>query len=72
MARIPEEEVEKIKAEIELCRVVEAAGIELKPHGKDLVGRCPFHDDKTPSLVVTSRRCSRKCVDSPGTSKGRF
>jgi len=62
MARIPEEEVEKIKAEIELCRVVEAAGIELKPHGKDLVGRCPFHDDKTPSLVVTPEKNLWHCL----------
>ena len=28
-------------------------GIELKKHGADLIGTCPFHDDKTPSLVVT-------------------
>ncbi|HEY6727819.1 MAG TPA: CHC2 zinc finger domain-containing protein [Polyangiaceae bacterium] len=62
MARIPEEEVEKIKAEIELCRVVEAAGIELRPHGKDLVGRCPFHDDKTPSLVLTPERNLWHCL----------
>lgn len=62
MARIPEEEVEKIKAEIELVRVVEAAGIELKSHGKDLVGRCPFHDDKTPSLVVTPERNLWHCL----------
>ena len=35
-------------------RLVEAAGIGLKPHGgADLVGRCPFHDDRTPSLVVS-------------------
>ena len=32
MARIPEEEVGRIKREIELVRVVEAAGVELKPH----------------------------------------
>ena len=29
-------------------------GIELKPMGPDnLMGRCPFHDDATPSFGVT-------------------
>lgn len=63
MARIAEEEVERIKEEIALVRVVEAAGIELKPHGsQDLVGRCPFHDDKTPSLVVSPDKNLWHCL----------
>ena len=62
MARIPEEEVDRIKEEIALVRVVEGAGIELKAHGKDLVGRCPFHDDKTPSLVVTPDKNLWHCL----------
>lgn len=53
MARIPEPEIERLKSEVSIVRLVEAAGIALKPHGKDRVGRCPFHDDKTPSLVVS-------------------
>jgi DNA primase len=62
MARIPEAEIEKIKAEIELVRVVEAAGIELKAHGQDVIGRCPFHEDKTPSLVVTPSKNLWHCL----------
>ena len=62
MARIPEEEVERIKGEIALVRVVEAAGVELSPHGKDLIGRCPFHDDKTPSLVVSPDKNLWHCL----------
>jgi len=53
MARIPETEIERLKAEVSLVRLVEAKGVELHRHGKDWLGRCPFHDDKTPSLVVT-------------------
>jgi len=53
MARIPEPEIERLKSEVSIVRLLEAAGIALKPHGKDQVGRCPFHDDKTPSLVVS-------------------
>ena len=29
-----------------------AAGIELRPAGHGFVGRCPFHDDTTPSMSV--------------------
>lgn len=53
MARIPEAEVERLKQEVSLERLVEARGIEFKKHGADLIGRCPFHDDRTPSLVVS-------------------
>ena len=54
MPRIPQDELDRLKAEVDLPALIRAKGIELKPHGeKDLVGRCPFHDDKTPSLIVT-------------------
>ena len=36
-----------------MAQLVEASGIELKKGGKDLLGRCPFHEDATASLVVT-------------------
>ncbi|NRA35444.1 MAG: DNA primase, partial [Polyangiaceae bacterium] len=62
MGRIPEDEVARIKREIALERVVAASGIELAPHGKDLVGRCPFHDDKTPSLVITPSKNLWHCL----------
>jgi len=53
MARIPDAELERLKAEISVERLVEASGVELKAAGKDLLGRCPFHDDREASLVVT-------------------
>jgi len=53
MARIPEAELERLRSEISVERLVEALGVELKPAGKDLLGRCPFHDDREASLVVT-------------------
>jgi len=53
MARIPEAEIERLKMEVSVERLVEASGIELKKAGKDLLGRCPFHEDDTASLVVT-------------------
>ncbi len=42
MARIPEADIERLKQEVSLQRLVESRGIELKRHGKNLVGRCPF------------------------------
>jgi DNA primase len=62
MARIPESEIERLKLQVSVVRLVEAAGIALKPHGKDLVGRCPFHDDKTPSLVVSPKSNLWHCL----------
>ena len=58
MARIPKAEIERLKREIALERLVEARGVVLKPKGADLVGRCPFgtHADSEPSFVVTPQK----------------
>jgi DNA primase len=53
MARIPDTEIERLKDEVSVQRLVEASGVELKKSGKDWLGRCPFHDDAEASLVVT-------------------
>lgn len=53
MARIPQAEIDRLKGEVSVERLVTAAGIALKKSGKDLLGTCPFHDDAEPSLVIT-------------------
>ncbi len=53
MARIPEQELQRLKEEIAVQRLVEASGVELKKSGKDWLGRCPFHEDAEASLVVS-------------------
>jgi len=53
VARIPESEIERLKAGVSVARLVEASGIKLEKRGHDLVGPCPFHQDDTPSLTVT-------------------
>ena len=53
MARIPEAELERLKSEVSVQRLVEAAGLELKKSGQDFTTCCPFHADDTASLVVT-------------------
>jgi DNA primase catalytic core len=53
MARIADSEIERLKTEVSLVRLVEASGVKLEKRGGDRVGCCPFHEDDTPSLVVT-------------------
>jgi DNA primase len=53
MARIADTELERLKSEVSVERLVEASGVALKKSGKDWLGRCPFHEDETASLVVT-------------------
>lgn len=62
MSRIPSADIERLKQTIALERLAEARGIELKRHGADLIGRCPFHDDKTPSLVITPAKNLWHCL----------
>lgn len=62
MARIPEAEIERLKAEISLERLAEARGVQLKRHGADLMGLCPFHDDHTPSLVISPEKNLWHCL----------
>lgn len=62
MARIPDELLRCIREEVPLERLAEARGVELRRHGADLIGRCPFHDDREPSLVVTPGKNLWHCL----------
>jgi DNA primase len=53
MARIPDTDLQRLKDEISVQRLIEASGVELKKLGKDIAGKCPFHADDTASLVIT-------------------
>jgi DNA primase len=62
MARIPDGVIERLKADVSLQRLAEARGVVLSKHGADLHGRCPFHDDRTPSLVITPAKNLWHCL----------
>ncbi len=62
MAHIPESELTGLKQQVSLLHLVESSGIELKQHGKDYLGLCPFHDDKTPSLVISPDKNLWHCL----------
>ena len=68
MARVPDAEIERLKAEVPLGSLAEAAGVELARTGADLTWRCPFHDDDTPSLVISPGKNLWHCLQ--GGQKG--
>jgi DNA primase catalytic core len=49
---MPEDEKERLKREVSIQRLAEARGIKLRRVGKELIGLCPFHDDRNPSLNI--------------------
>jgi DNA primase len=61
MARIPEHDIEQLRQQVSLVRLIEADGIALTKQGKDYACRCPFHDDATPSLIVTPTKNLYHC-----------
>ena len=67
MPMIPDDELERIKREADLAAVVRSRGVALKPQGGDLVGLCPFHADKNPSLHVTPAKRLWRCVSCHAT-----
>ena len=55
MARIPNDELERIKRDIPLLELVQRSGYRPQKQGKDYAISCPFHDDDTPSLIITPK-----------------
>ncbi len=62
MARIPDAEVERLKEQVSLVSLAEAAGVTLRKTGADLTGCCPFHEDGTPSLVISPAKNLWHCL----------
>jgi DNA primase len=55
---------EKILAQIlDVARIEEVIGdvVQLKKRGANYLGRCPFHDEKTPSFTVSPAKGIYKC-----------
>ncbi len=60
MGRIPEEVIEQVRDRVDIVDLV-GRFVSLKPAGRNHKGLCPFHDEKTPSFVVTPDRGTYKC-----------
>ena len=61
MSRIPQVEIERIKTSIGLLDWAKGQGYEIKKQGKDYVLTCPFHDDKTPSCLISPSKNLYHC-----------
>jgi len=61
MPRIPEAELERLKKEVSLLRLIESQGHELEKRGKDWALRCVFHEEATASLIVSPARNLYHC-----------
>ena len=66
MPRIPNELIESIKRDVPCRQVLEASGSVFAKHGADIVCVCPFHADKTPSLIISERKNLWRCHGACG------
>ncbi len=55
MARLPDEQIQRLKQEVSLLGLVQSQGYKVEKQGKDYVVSCPFHDDKTPSCIISPK-----------------
>lgn len=62
MSRIPPADLDRLKRDIPLRPLVEAAGVELHGQGDNLLGLCPFHNDTSASLVVSPSKNVWNCL----------
>lgn len=58
--QIPEEVIEKIKEQNDIVDII-SEDVRLKKSGKNYMGLCPFHNDKSPSFSVSSEKQIYKC-----------
>lgn len=53
--RIPESKIEEIRNSISIVDVI-SEYVQLRKRGKNYIGLCPFHNEKTPSFTVTEEK----------------
>ena len=63
---IPEETIEKVRTHFDIVDIV-SRYVPLKKSGNNLVGKCPFHTEKTPSFSVSQEKQFYHCF---GCKKG--
>lgn len=58
--QIPQEIIEKVKEQTDIVDII-SESVRLKRTGKNFIGLCPFHNDKTPSFSVSQEKQIYKC-----------
>ncbi len=63
MSKIPESEINRIKATTDIVALIQSRGVKLKKQGTNWIGFCPFHNDtETPNLIVTPSKGLFRCM----------
>jgi DNA primase len=58
--RIPEDFIDAVLARTDIVDVI-GGRVPLKRGGRELIGRCPFHEEKTPSFTVSPQKQFYHC-----------
>ena len=58
--RIPESKIEEIRNSVSVVDVI-SEYVQLRKRGKNYIGLCPFHNEKTPSFTVTEEKQIYHC-----------
>ena len=53
--RIPESKIEEIRESVDIVDVI-SPYVQLRKRGKNFIGLCPFHSEKTPSFTVSEEK----------------
>lgn len=53
--RLSKETIQSIQSQVNILDIV-GQFVQLRKQGKSLFGRCPFHDERTPSFTVTEEK----------------
>ncbi|MCB0753310.1 MAG: DNA primase, partial [Ignavibacteriae bacterium] len=53
--RIPENTIEEIRSSANIVDVI-SSYVALRKRGKNFIGLCPFHQEKTPSFTVSDEK----------------
>src|SRR5512136_1015231 len=58
--RIPDSVIDEVRSATDIVDLISAT-VALKKRGKNYVGLCPFHTEKTPSFTVSSEKQMYHC-----------
>jgi len=64
--RIPDDKIDEVRSASDIVDVI-SSHVRLKKRGKNFLGLCPFHQEKTPSFTVSSEKQMYHCF---GCHKG--